>query len=76
MSEQKKIDNVTEMVRQSVIDAKSKRHCVRDYTGEVFELTSDMRIQGHSFDKNETSELAGVAECILRKYAKLLCVTR
>lgn len=76
MSEQKNMDNVTEIVRQSVIDTKSKKHCVRDYTGEVFELTPAMRIQGHSFDKNETSELAGVAECILRKYAKLLCVTR
>lgn len=76
MSEQKNIDEITETVRQSVIDTKSKKHCVRDFTGEVFELTSDMRIQGYSFDKDETSELAGVAECILRKYAKLLCFTR
>lgn len=76
MSEQKNIDEITEVVRQSVIETKSKKHCVRDFTGEVFELTPEMRIQGRSFDKEETSELAGVAECILRKYAKLLCITR
>ena len=76
MSEQKNIDDVTETVRQSVIEAKSKKYCVRDFTGEVFELTPEMQIKGYSFDKDESSELAGVAECILRKYAKLLCVTR
>lgn len=65
-------EEATEIVRQSIIDAKSGKGCLRDYSGEIFELTKDMLANEHEFDKSQASELAGVAECILQKYSKLL----
>ncbi len=76
MSEQKSIDDITEIVRQSIIDTKSKKHCMRDFSGDIFELTPEMQIKGRRFNKEEKSELAGIAECILQKYSKLLCVIK
>ena len=76
MSDYEDIDDATETLRQSIIKAKSNKHCVRDFSGEVFELTSDMLVSENSFNQEEKSELAGVAECILHKYAKLLSVPK
>ncbi len=64
--------DVTDMVRQSIVETKAKKSYVRDYSGEVFELTSDMLVDEYKFNQNESGELAGVAQCILQKYAKLL----
>lgn len=72
MVKSNKIDELTENVRQSIIETKAKKSYVRDYSGEVFELTSDMLINEYKFNQREASELAGVAECILQKYSKLL----
>lgn len=74
-----KTDNfseVTNNIRQSIVEAKAKKRYVRDYTGEVFELTSDMLVNEYKFNQNEASELAGIAECILQKYAKLLSLQK
>lgn len=76
MSEREDIDDATATLRQSVIEAKSNRHCLRDFSGEVFELTPDMLVSKNSFNPEEKSELAGVAECILHKYAKLLSIAK
>ncbi|MBR5154726.1 MAG: hypothetical protein IKW58_03275 [Alphaproteobacteria bacterium] len=71
-------DETTEMIRQSVLETKVKKqkdkYCVRDFSGDIFELTTDMLVKEHYFNKEENSDLAGVAECILRKYEKLLSV--
>lgn len=72
MTQANKIDDVTDMVRQSIVETKAQKSYIRDYTGEVFELTSDMLVNEYKFNQNEASELAGVAECILQKYSKLL----
>lgn len=69
------IDETIELVRQSIITTKSKKHCLKDFSGEVFELTSSMLLKERSFNKEETKELSGVAECILRKYEKLLSLS-
>ena len=73
-------EDFTENLRQSIIEAKSKKqkekYCVRDFEGEVFELTSDMCVNEHKFDKEEQNEFAGIAECILRKYSKLLTMAK
>ncbi len=78
MHKDNQTDEVTEMIRQSVIDSKSKKqkekHCIKDFSGEIFELTAEMLVQEHYFNKEEKTELAGVAECILRKYEKILSV--
>ena len=76
MSEREDIDDATATLRQSVIEAKSNRHYLRDFSGEVFELTPDMLVSENSFNPEEKSELAGVAECILHKYAKLLSIAK
>ncbi|MBQ8751180.1 MAG: hypothetical protein IJZ30_06060 [Alphaproteobacteria bacterium] len=76
MQTQDEISEVTETIRQSIIDTKvlkqKKKHCIRDFSGSVFELTEDMLVQEHCFNKEEETDLAGTAECILRKYEKLL----
>lgn len=72
MVQSDKFNDVTDMVRQSIVETKAKKNYARDYTGEVFELTSDMLANEYKFNQNEASELAGVAECILQKYSKLL----
>lgn len=72
MAQSNKFDDVTDMVRQSIIETKAQKSYVRDYTGEVFELTPDMLVNEYKFNQSEASELAGVAECILQKYSKLL----
>jgi hypothetical protein len=69
------IDETIELVRQSIITSKSGKHCLKDFSGEVFELTADMLVKEHSFNKEEAKELSGVAECILHKYAKLLALS-
>lgn len=74
MFRKKVIDETTETVRQSIIANKSNKHCIRDYSGSIFELTADMMVHGRTFDKEKARELSGIAEGILRKYAKLLSV--
>jgi len=70
-----KIDETIELVRQSIITNKSKKHCVKDFSGDVFELTADMLVKDRSFDKAEGKKLSETAECILQKYAKILSVS-
>jgi len=72
----KKFDETTELLRQSIISNKAERNCIRDYTGEIFELTEDMLVQDRLFDKNKEKDLSGIAECILQKYAKILTISR
>lgn len=72
----KKPDEITEAIRQSVIETKSKKFCVKDFSGDVFELTPDMMIEGSFFDLTEARELSGIAECILQKYTKLLSIQK
>ncbi len=78
MRKDNQTDEITKIVRQSVVDSKCKKqkekHCLKDFSGEIFELTTDMLVEEHYFNKEEKSELAGVAECILRKYEKILSV--
>ena len=69
------IDETIELVRQSIITTKSKRHCLKDFSGEIFELTPNMLIKERNINSEETKELSGVAECILRKYEKLLALS-
>ena len=66
------IDEVTENLRQSVIKNKGKKNCIKDFSGNVFELTADMLVKDRMFDIAQAKELSGIAECILQKYAKLL----
>ncbi len=72
MAKPDKLADITEAVRQSIIETKAQKSYVRDYSGSVFELTSDMLVNDYKFNQSESSELAGIAECILQKYAKLL----
>ena len=78
MRKDNQTDEITKIVRQSVVDSKCKKqkekHCLKDFSGEIFELTTDMLVEEHYFNREEKSELAGVAECILRKYEKILSV--
>lgn len=71
-----KIDEATAMIRQSVIENKSKKFCIKDFSGDVFELTPEMLIGGGFFDLTQTRELSGIAECILHKYANLLSLQK
>lgn len=71
-----KFEDVTETIRQSIIEKKAQKSYVRDYSGDVFELTSDMLVNEYKFNKSEAGELAGIAECILQKYAKLLSLQK
>lgn len=72
MAKTDEFEDVTATVRQSIIARKAQKSYVRDYSGDVFELTSDMLVNEYKFNKEESGELAGVAECILQKYSKLL----
>lgn len=72
----RKFDEATELLRQSIISNKAERNCIRDYTGEIFELTEAMLVQDRLFDKNKEKDLAGIAECILQRYAKILSVAK
>ncbi len=72
MKESDEFEDITAAVRQSIIEQKAQKNYVRDFSGDVFELTSDMLVNEYKFNKAESSDLAGVAECILQKYAKLL----
>lgn len=74
MQKEKDIDQVTEELRQSVIKSKSAKHCIRDFSGDIFELTADMLVKDRIFDITQAKELTGIAECILQKYAKLLTI--
>jgi hypothetical protein len=78
MFKKKKTEELTEVIRNSAFETKAKKqkekNCLRDYTGYVFELTSEMLVKERSFESNDKNDLAGVAECILRKYEKLLGV--
>lgn len=76
MLKNENFEDVTEAIRQSIIDTKAQKNYVRDYTGEVFELTSDMLVNEYKFNKSEATELAGTAECILQKYSKLLSLQK
>ena len=69
-------DETTESIRQSIISSKGEKHCIRDYTGEIFELTEDMLVQDRLFDAEKAKDLSGIAECILQKYANLLSVAK
>lgn len=76
MPETKDIDETTELLRQSVIASKSKKFCVKDFSGDVFELTSDMLVKDRKFDKKTAGKMSEIAECILQKYAKLLSLSK
>ena len=65
-----------DIIRQSIVEAKSNKTCLRDYNGDVFELTSEMLANEYEFNQNQASELAGIAECILQKYSKLLSLKK
>ena len=73
---QNQIDETTETIRQSIIEAKGKKFCIKDFDGDVFELTSDMLVEGGFFDLTQARELSGIAECILQKYAKMLSMAK
>lgn len=74
MNKETEIDEVTENIRQSIIKSKSAKHCIRDFSGDIFELTADMLVKDRMFDVAQSKELSGIAECILQKYSKLLSV--
>lgn len=76
MPDNEEIDDVTEMLRQSVIETKSKKHCIRDFSGDVFELTPDMLVGEKEQPPENDCNFSGTAECILHKYAKLLSIAR
>ncbi|MBR5599656.1 MAG: hypothetical protein IKW39_06420 [Alphaproteobacteria bacterium] len=73
-----KEDDLAKIISQTSFDARAKKqrekYCVRDYSGDVFELTSDMLVKDHYFDPNDKDSLSATAECILRKYEKLLSI--
>lgn len=75
MFKRKPFDEATETIRQSIITAKSRERCIRDYSGSIFELTADMLVKDRLFDKKQAKELSGIAEKILQKYSKLLSVS-
>ena len=76
MLKQNKEENITEKIRQSVIETKAKKnkdkYCIKDFSGEVFELTAEMLVKERYFDNETKNQLDGIAECILRKYEKIL----
>ena len=73
-----KEDELAKTIRQTSFEAKAKKqkekYCIRDYSGDVYELTSEMLVKDRYFDPKEKEELSAVAECILRKYEKLLSI--
>ena len=76
MEEKDNIDEAIEEIRQSIIDVKSGKHCLKDFGGDVFELTADMLVGEYKYYREQKKELAGIAECILRKYSKLLSLSK
>ena len=76
MTHNNEIDDTTELLRQSIIYNKGSKNFTKDYSGDVFELTSDMLVKDSYFDKEEAKELSGVAEGILRKYEKILSIKK
>jgi hypothetical protein len=76
MSDEDEIDKTTEILRLSALATRGQKHCVRDYSGEVFELTEDMLVRTPQTDIDPKEEYAAVAECILRKYDKLLSLAK
>lgn len=78
MSKQDTIDETTKLLRESVIDTKAfkqkKKYCIRDFSGDVFELTPEMLVRNNASHTKDTPKIDGVAECILRKYEKLLSI--
>ena len=76
MKKETSTDSETEVLRQSIIKNKSNKHCLKDFSGEIFNLTPEMLVSGHRFDAKSAKELSGVAECILRKYEKILSVPK
>lgn len=76
MIKEEDIDKTTEELRQSVIDTKSNKYCIRDFSGDVFELTPEMLVGEYKYSQEQKKELAGIAECILRKYSKLLSLAK
>jgi len=71
----REIDETTELLRQSIILERGSKHCIKDFSGEVFELTEEMLVKDRLFDEKEAKEYSGVAECILKKYDKLLSLS-
>lgn len=69
------IDEATRLLRQTIIEEHNNKYCLKDFSGEVFELTEDMLVKDRLFDKKSAKEYSGTAECILQKYAKLLSVS-
>ena len=76
IEEKDNIDEATEEIRQSVLEAKSGKHCIKDFSGDIFELTAEMLVGEYKYYHEQKKELAGVAECILRKYSKLLSLSK
>lgn len=76
IEEKDNIDEGTEEIRQSVLEAKSGKHCIRDFSGDIFELTAEMLVGEYKYSYEQKKELAGIAECILRKYSKLLSLSK
>lgn len=76
MFKKSKTEELTEEIRNSAfaskVEKQKEKNCIRDYSGYVFELTSEMLVEERSFDSTEKNNLHGIAECILRKYEKLL----
>lgn len=68
----KDIDETTELLRRSIVVERGNKHCIKDFSGEVFELTEDMLVKDRLFDEKQAKEYSGIAECILKKYDKLL----
>lgn len=71
---EEEVDKTTEEIRQSIIKNKGSKNCIRDFSGDIFELTADMLVKDRIFDVAQAKELSGIAECILQKYAKLLSI--
>lgn len=80
MSSHDEIDEAMQELRQSVIETKGRRHqekyCVRDFSGEIFELTADMLVNNGNYNTGEQKEFMEVAECILNKYSKRLSIIK
>ncbi|MBR2273821.1 MAG: hypothetical protein IJ864_03195 [Alphaproteobacteria bacterium] len=74
MAQAAQIDEATAQIRQSIIKSKSGKHCIRDFSGDIFELTADMLVKDRLFNIKQAKELSGIAENILQKYARLLSV--
>ena len=76
VEEKDNIDEATEEIRQSIVDVKGNKHCLKDFSGDVFELTAEMLVGEYKYSQEQKKEIAGIAECILRKYSKLLSLSK